>query len=235
MNNNNTKKIVYCRVLDCVHNHYEDEDSSGVCIGETVDIDFDKICLCYKKKEIPKPKPNRSKKRYKTELVKNFKPKDIIGEWGTYYEGFRGTMVTNKLTYEYGMFALIDPIVQKNVSIYAAFNGDDDLVTFVTDAHIGWHLPDTRSDTRDRNGADIEFNEICTGELKFSRNTKVEDARAMCIAIAKQLEVINCDSAGDELSGDYCELDNIITELADGNEPSEIDGFDDYLRPLLLL
>jgi hypothetical protein len=221
--------IVYCNKTNCVH------QQNGRCFTSQISLD-NEVCLAFKTKPLPKPKPkpNRSKKRYKTELVKNFKPKDIFGEWGTYYEGFRGTMVTNKLTCNQGMFALIDPIVQKNVSIYAVFDGED-LVQFVTDAKIGWHLPDTCSDTIDSNGDDIEFNEICTGELKFSRDTKVPDARAMCIAIAKQLEVINCDSAGDEPSGDFYELDDIIGKLADNFVPSEIDDFDLYLRPLLLL
>lgn len=238
---NNEKTFVYCAKSDCAY--WVKAGTTGQCNCSDIIITTDAHCDTYVvPTRICLPKPARAQKkkhaqgekRPTTQMVENFKPKDVEGHDFKLYEGFRGDMVINKVFAEGEMYALVDPIVQKGVSVYAAWNNEEGrFYGFATDCTVGWHFPGGEVDDFTEDGDDFPtVNWICTGELKYHPTMTKAKARDMCKEVAKQLELINWDNADDEISGDYDSLTGIINQLED-YPPDEIYGFSDYLRPLL--
>ena len=120
-----------------------------------------------------------------------FEPIDLkIGGY-TFLEGFRGTLLTNKVYSHYNdsqMYGLVRPIKQKNVSIYAIVHNKL-LCGFASNAEF----------CANYTGGEIDYRlyRICTGSLRYNYySISTYYARKKCLEVAKMLEIIFTGSMG---------------------------------------
>lgn len=161
------------------------------------------------------------------ELNKDFEPHLIKYKRGNLifnaFCGFKGTIITDKVTSKGQMYAIIDPIIQKDVSI--AFAGE--IGYYITDAQFGYHIGriDVMSEGK-------KFTGICTGKYYADTDKNGWEYKS-CEEVADLFQLINADSLGTyDYHDGHSELHRCIIFLHDSMFSKPL-NFDKYLRRIL--
>lgn len=154
------------------------------------------------------------------------KYRDIIGYDLKAYVGYRGDLVINKVIDINGhIYGLIKPIVQKNKTIYAIYDKQEELCGFDTNAKHGFHF----EGTDDIGNRDLKI--ICTGEMVYSYKTEIKEGRKLCEEVARNFSLINLGSLPEfwpDTEKRYPGLSDAIKDLKDYDIVDE-----DYFKRLL--
>lgn len=105
-----------------------------------------------------------------------------------FVEGWRGTLVIDKVSDRRKTYWLINPIVCKDFTIYAIFDSNGEHKSFMANPVIGFHYL----------GLELEgYRKICTGDLEFNGLTNLEAVQKACLEIRKSFSICNLCSVGD--------------------------------------
>jgi hypothetical protein len=146
------------------------------------------------------------------------------------YEGYRGDMVINKLWTREGMFGFVEPIVNKDISVYALYNRKhDQFFGYGTSSKICGHLYGKITE--------MPIKGLCIGTLHIDNHMEIKLARETCKVVNSQMSVVNTLSLGSYLGilgGKYENINNILRAIKECNEPiNRISNFDKYFKRLL--
>lgn len=161
--------------------------------------------------------------------MKKIEPTSHIGkELYTIYEGYKGDLVFNKVYCVDGMYALKDPILQKNVSIYAVYeNAKKRFIGFGLSTGLCCH-----GNTCVNPFTGIYH--ICHGNIELTGTNTDAGIIKKCEEVRDSLSIINTFSMphGFMYAG-YEELNMVLAALKNGYEIQDVPGFDKYLRKIL--
>jgi hypothetical protein len=157
----------------------------------------------------------------------DFIPNDLASIDYIAYEGFRGDMITDRVIYPFGMYLLKNPIIQKDISIYAMYSIMDENFRFyaATYGYKGFHNRGKYDFSADKS---IEV--LCTGDYEINYHMTIEEARESCKLVPEVMRTINAHSTASGFAGeDFKEFNIAVHELSDMN----FNKFDKYFIPML--
>lgn len=146
-------------------------------------------------------------------------------------EGWRGTLVYNKVLVGTILYGFIKPIKQPNVSIYALKHKESGrLVGFALTTDYCYHYTDHVYAFPNN----VTLYSVCTGYMDYYEDMTDDEARQKCVELADILRTVNTHSMPYDYGSPDDDVNNILADLADnGYSPSDISNFKEYFKKML--
>lgn len=146
-------------------------------------------------------------------------------------EGWRGTLVFNKMLYRNTLYGFINPIVQPDVSIYALKSKSTDrLFGFALTTNYCYHYKNSTYYFPNN----VSLYEVCTGYVCYSGDMTNNEARLKCKEVAEVLKTVDTGSMPCDNGSSDDDVNNILVDLADNRcSPSKITNFKKYFKKML--